>query len=337
MATCSEELFGILTDDDLYLDCLMMKPARLTDARLTTLRVWVPRYPLNKASTVACARQEVKVDSEESTTAHLVFDLRGTGESDGSPRDKKFHIDLQSIRAWAQERFGEVKVIFMGLPNGHGTAMLLPIRPAVIVESYHFAAAGSGPTRSPILYLSTYGHFGQKDDALCLALAQTGRPVYGIDPLRYLLHASAVERLEPDDLAQDLATLCYSLPGPPLVIGQPVSAGLALLWASQVSTVRGVIAIGRAQPAFTPTHIFDQSKSHRFFLGRLVYRIAPRPVALVMHEGHPLGGDAGEMAALYEACGQPKRVEKTRQIDVDFLSSIMDWIEQADSQPAGGE
>lgn len=336
MAKYSEELFGILTDDDLYLDCVMIRPERLADEGLATLRVWVPRYPLTKASTIACARQEVKIDSKDSTTAHLVFDLRGTGESDGSPRDKQFHIDLKSIRAWAEERFGQVKVIFMGLPDGHGTAMLLPIRPAVIVESYHFAVPGSSPIHPPVLYLSTYGHFGQKDDALCLALAQTGRSVYGIDPLRYLLHASAIELLSPDDLKQDLETLCQSLSGPPLIVGQPVSAGLALLWATQVQTISGVIAIGRAQPAFTPAHIFDQSKSHRFFLGRLVHRIAPRPTALIVLDGHPLGGDPSEIAALYEASGQPKRVEKTSQIDVNFLSPILDWVEWAESDPPTG-
>jgi hypothetical protein len=206
----------------------------------------------------------------------------------------------------------------------------MPIRPGVIIESYVFSAAKSeGATRPVILYLSTYGSFNQQDEALCLALSQAGYPVYGIDPLRYLLHASAIERLSASDLARDLEILCQNLHSQPLLIGQPVSAGLALLWASSVEDVRGVIAIGRTQPAFTPYHIFDQSKSHTFFLGRLVYRIAPRPTALVLVEGQPLGGDVAEMTALYETAGQPRRAERTKEVSPQFLMNLLAWMEQA--------
>ena len=73
--TYIEETFGILTDDELYLDCILVKQANVSDADLRVLRVWVPKYPLTKTSVLTCARQEVQSYGPDGTIAHLVFDL----------------------------------------------------------------------------------------------------------------------------------------------------------------------------------------------------------------------------------------------------------------------
>ena len=69
-----EEQFGILTDDDLYLDCVLVRPAEMEDENLRVLRVWVPKYPLTKSSLITCARQEVQAFGRQNKLAHLVFD-----------------------------------------------------------------------------------------------------------------------------------------------------------------------------------------------------------------------------------------------------------------------
>ncbi|MCI0396726.1 MAG: hypothetical protein L0322_17545 [Chloroflexi bacterium] len=326
-----EELFGVLSDDDLYLDCLLVRPPGLADERVESLQVWVPRYPLTKSSVVTCARQEAKPYGEPGRTAHLVFDLRATGESEGTPGDKRFDIDLNSVRAWAQERFGEkIRLAFLGEPDGRGQAALLPIRPGVVVEYYRYPGSRTaGAIHPPVLYLSTYGHFNRGDDAMCQALAEAGYDVYGLDPLRYLLHASyAGGRITPTELRQDLIALCQSLPDRPVIIGQPVAAGLALLWTAGVEAVRGVIAIGKAQVSFAPPHIFQNDNAHTYFLSRHVHRIAPRPVAFVMVEGDPLGGEANEIAAFFSSAGQPRTAERSREVTPALLKKLLGWVEQ---------
>lgn len=322
-----EELFGILTDDSIYLDCTLIKPAGLRDEETRALRVWVPRYPLTKTSVIACARQEVQAAGPGGTVSHLIFDLRGTGYSDGDPRDRNFEQDLQGIQLWAAERFGNIQVSFMGLPDGSGKARILPVRPAVVMESYVYE-----PERKrdlpPVIYLSTYGKFGQLDDARCAALAQAGYLVYGMDPLRYLLHASALERLTVPVLTGDFRSICRQLPRSPILVGQPVAAGLALLWAAGVEEVAGVVAIGRTQLAFRPDHIFHNDNPHTFFLSRYVGRIAPRPVMLVIQEGSSLGGDNEEMAALYQSINGPRKLLHTREISPEFLLQVFAWLQK---------
>ena len=112
-----EENFGILTDDNLYLDAILVKPAHLTDDKLRVLRVWVPKYPLTKTSVITCARQEVKSYGPDGRIAHLVFDLRGTGDSDGVLGQHNFKLDLGAIAAWAEERFGKINFGFLGTPS----------------------------------------------------------------------------------------------------------------------------------------------------------------------------------------------------------------------------
>jgi hypothetical protein len=321
-----EEAFGILTDDDLYLDCILVKPAVTPDTALQALRVWVPRYPLTKGSVLTCARQEVQAAGQEGRTAHLVFDLRGTGESEGQPGDRRFDLDLEAIRLWAGERFGAIGLAFLGRPYGQEQVDVRPIRPGVVMETYHYPASQARP---PVFYLATYGHFAESDEALCLALAEAGHEVFAIDPLRYLLHASAAEPLSVATLWADATAFVADLPGAPLVVGQPVAAGLGLLWTAGVDDIAGVVAIGHAQVAFKPAHIFANSNPHTFFLGRYVDRIAPRGAAFVKLTGHRLGGDDEEMAALYHTCAEPRRAVQTKALTPTLLLDLLNWLTDA--------
>jgi hypothetical protein len=330
-----EEAFGILTDDDLYPDCVLVKLAGLAgDGDLRALRAWVPRYPLTKSSIITCARQEVAAYGPDGRIAHLVFDLRGTGDSEGSQGDRNFAMDLQGIKAWAEERFGAVNFGFFGLPEGRGVVQMAPIRPGVAAEFYLYRPPGPGDAGAspPLIYLSTYGNFDRVDDALCAALAAQGYVVLGLDPLRYLLHASARERLLPADLAQDMTAFCAPIAEPPVLVGQPISAGLALLWASTVEKIGGVIAVGRAQAAFQPGHIFKNYNPHPFFLGRYASTITPRPVAFVLLEGHPLGGQTDELASLYETAREPRRFERAREVSPTFLLDLLSWLQKSGRQ-----
>jgi hypothetical protein len=333
-----EEPFGILTDDDLYLDCVLVRPADVADEELRSLRAWVPRYPLTKSSVITCARQEVSAYGADRRSAHLVFDLRGTGDSEGSQGDHDFETDLQSIRAWATERFGDINFGFLGQPGGGGAARLTPIRPGVVAENYHYSARGKPAegARQTILFLATYGHFDRTDDTLCAALANQGHDVYGMDPLRYLLHARVRDRLTPADLAADFQALGSALPEWPIMIGQPVSAGLALLWASVADKAPGVIAIGRAQLAFQAEHIFRNYNPHTFFLPRFVSTIAPRPAALVLLSGHPLGGEAEELESLYASAAEPRRLDHAPRVDPGLLLALINWLMSNSAPPGHG-
>ena len=322
-----EEAFGILTDDQLYLDCILVKPAQATDEILKAIRVWVPKHPLTKSSVITCARREVEAYGPDGKIAHLVFDLRGTGNSDGHASDQNFHLDLHAISEWAKERFGRINFGFLGTPNSAGGRVYMwPLRAGTVLESYYYHPAGVRPNPPSILYMSTYGHFDTQDDAHCVALADAGYHVYGFDPLRYLLHASSDKRLTPKDLWADAALLMNMLPSPPIIIGNPLSAGLAMLWASKIKAIRGVIAIGQAKAGFKLKHIFNTSNPYTFLVTRYVPAIPPRPLALVLHTKHPLGGENDEMAALYQNSKDPRRVERTDNISADYLLKLCQWI-----------
>lgn len=324
--TYSEEAFGILRDDDLVLDCMLVRPSQATDADLKAIRVWVPRYPLTKASVITCARQEVDALGSQGNVAHLVFDLHGTGDSEGVASDHDFDADLRAVRLWARERFGDVSVGFLGRPHGSEQVHVRPIRPGVVMETYHYQPS-EGNDVTPLVYLATFGAFSDADESTCLALSRAGYDVTAMDPLRYLLHASAQGRLAVPDVWQDAQTLCDQLSEPPLVVGRPVSAGLALLWAAGVERIRGVLALGLAQRAFRPPHIFANNNPHTFFLGRHVHKIAPRPVALVRQTGHPLGGSRDELAALHQTCDAPRRLEVVEQATHNLLLELLDWLQ----------
>ena len=322
----TEEAFGVLTDDDVYLDCVLVKPEALEDDDVRALRVWVPRYPLTKSSVITCARREVEANGPDGTVAHLVFDLRGTGHSEGQAGETNFEMDMQGIRLWAEERFGKINVTFFGEPLGSEQVDVRPLRPGVVMETYRYRPQSDGE-KPPVVYLARYGNFGDVDDARCLALTQAGYEVFAMDPLRYLLHASALGRLNVKELWRDLASLVEQMPADPLLVGMPVSAGLALLWASGVEAARGVLAIGRAQVAFKPNHIFANVNPHTFFLGRYVHRIAPRPVSLVRQKGRALGGDRDELEAIHQTCGAPRRYKEIEEITPAFLLEELAWLE----------
>ncbi len=324
-----EEPFGILTDDDLYLDCILVRPPDIPDEDLTSLRVWVPKFPLTKSSVITCARQEVQYFGAQRKVAHLVFDLRGTGESEGSMGDERFDHDLHAIREWAKERFGKINIGLLGTPDSaYGRVNLWPLGPGSMMESYQYPAITTEVPPPTLLYLASYGSFGKTDDVVCTKLAQAGYEVFGLDPLRYLLHASSQNRLKPDDLNSDLRMLIQMLPSPPVIIGQPLAAGLALLWASHVPQIQGVIAIGRAQAGFTPAHIFHNNNPYTYLLSRYVKNIAPRPAALVMLADHAMGGDEQEHTILYQSLQEPRRLEKMERLSFAALQEILQWVRQ---------
>ncbi|MFQ5400296.1 MAG: hypothetical protein ACE5E7_11945 [Anaerolineae bacterium] len=324
-----EESFGILTDDELYLDCILVRPAETADEELKVLRVWVPKYPLTKSSVITCARQEVAAYGAKGKIAHLVFDLRNTGDSDTVFGDPVFDKDLKAITEWAKERFGAINFGFIGTPDMDEIARvnIWPLRAGAVMESYFYRPAGGKAASQSILYLSTYGHFRRADDVLCAALSDHGYAVYGVDPLRYLLHACAERPLTPDDLCQDLQQLILMLHSAPIIIGRPLAAGLALFWAACLESVRGVIAIGRAGEGLAIKHIFDHSNPKAYDLAQYMPQIAPRPLALVWHEGHPLGGSKQEFRTLFECSKHPHKMARTEHINPELLLNVIEWIE----------
>ncbi|MBK8984902.1 MAG: hypothetical protein IPM39_02295 [Chloroflexi bacterium] len=324
-----EENFGILTDDDLYLDAILVKPVNLTDEKLRVLRVWVPKFPLTKSSVITCARQEVKSYGPDGRIAHLVFDLRGTGESDGVLGRHNFKLDLSAIAAWSEERFGKINFGFLGTPTiREGRVNVWPLRSGAVMETYYYPAVGTQDLVPPtVVYLSTYGHFGQSDEKMCRQLAQDGYAVYGLDPLRYLLHASVPERLTPQMLWEDLRLFIQMLPGQPIVIGQPMSAGLALLWSAGTDKVQAVIAIGRAQAGLQPPHIFANENPYTFMLSRHIGRLSARPLVIVRQNGHPLGGEDEELTTLFQSSQEPHRLETVNEVTDSFLLRMLSWTQ----------
>jgi len=324
-----EESFGVLTDDELYIDCVLVKPADMKDEDLRVLRVWVPKYPLTKSSVITCARQDVKSYGPKGKIAHLVFDLRATGDSDGIMGDQNFHLDLHAIREWAKERFGRINFGFLGTPtSAAGQVNLWPLGIGSVMESYYYPPLGADMAPPTVLYLSTYSNFSKSDDMLCTQLADAGYHVYGIDPLRYLLHASTNYRLKPEHLWDDLNILIQMLPTKPIILGQPLASGLGLMWASGVKNIKGVIAIGKAQAGFSPKHIFQNSNPYTYLLSRYVRDIGPRPMALLMHKSNALGGDEDEMNGLLQSSKPPHRLERARTVTLDVLLELLRWVNE---------
>ena len=325
-----EEEFGILTDDNLYLDCLLVRPPNVDDEDLKGIRVWVPKHPLTKNTLVTCARQEVKAHGKSHKIAHLVFDLRGTGDSDGVLGDHKFELDLKATKAWARERFGRISFGFLGTPMlTNGRVNLWPLRAGSIMESYFYPSTSGELVPPSILYLATYGNFSNTDDAICARLAKAGYNVYGVDPLRYLLHASAKRNLKPEDLWEDAELLTQMLISDAIIIAQPLSAGLGLLWGSRTSRISGIMAIGRAQAGLTPKHIFQTNNPHTFMLHRYTPNISPRPLSLIKLNGHPLGGDDKELNALFDSSRQPHQLEKIDKLSIKFFMNQLNWIRES--------
>ncbi len=325
-----EEEFGILTDDNLYLDCILVRPTHMPDEALKGIRVWVPKHPLTKNTLLTCARQEVRAHGQKHKIAHLVFDLRGTGDSDGVLGDHQFELDLKATKAWARERFGRINFGFLGTPTlKNGRVNLWPLRIGSVMESYYYPPSSSELAPPSILYLATYGNFSQTDDVICSRLAKEGYSVYGVDPLRYLLHASAKRTLKPEDLWEDADLLTQMLVSNAVIIAHPLSAGLGLIWASRISRINGIIAMGRAQAGLSPKHIFQNNNPYTFMLHRYTPNIAPRPLCLVKLNGHPLGGDDKELNSLFDSSQEPHRLERIDQLSIKFFLSQLDWIRES--------
>jgi len=323
-----QEDFGILTDDNLYLDAMLFKQVGVSDEEIKVLRVWVPKYPLTKTSVITCARREIQSYPPNSGIAHLIFDLRGTGDSDSLLGNHDYLTDLRSIKAWAMERFGKINFGLLGFPSSeNGNVDMWPLRIGSMLETYHYFAKGEELVAPTVLYLSSYGNFSHADEKRCMTLAEEGYDVYGMDPYRYLLSASASQRLTPDMLCDDLRLLIQMLPVAPSIIAEPMAAGLGLLWAAGVPEVKGVIAIGRAQSGLMPKHIFDHSETAVYDLRTLISKIAPRPTVIVHHDGNPMGGDKKRMEILFEHSQEPHRLESTEKISSGLLLNLLAWME----------
>lgn len=319
-----------MTDDELYLDCVLVKPAAAEDEDIRVLRVWVPKFPLTKASLITCARQEVRSYGPGAKIAHLVFDLRGTGDSEGVMGDQNFELDLVAIAEWAKERFGQINFGFLGFPDLDEAAQVKvwPLRAGAVMESYYYPAARKAPEPATIIYLSTYGNFTLRDQALCLALANTGYDIYGLDPLRYLLHASLEARLTPEMLSDDMWELVQMLSASPILIGQPLAAGLALTWAIHVKAICGVIAIGRSQASMSPRHIFDNDNPLTYQLARHIPNISPRPTALVTPGPAKDSSADKELRMLHQSSLAPHRLDQAEQVSPVFLHGLITWIRE---------
>lgn len=325
-----EETFGILTDDELYLDCVLVKPAATTDHDLRVLRVWVPKYPLTKSSVISCARQEVRSYGPRGKIAHLVFDLRGTGESDGIMGDQSYDQDLHAVEEWARERFGAINFGFLGFPTiaDFATVNVWPLRAGAVMESYLYRATSPSVNPTAVLYLSSYGNFRRSDEEFCIELAEAGYDVYGFDPLRYLLHANIHARLTPEMLAADMRELIQMLPNMPIVVGQPLAAGLALFWGIEVKRVLGVIAIGQAQAGLGLKHIFANDNPLTFQLSRHIPKMAPRPLALVSPKSGRKVSYEEELQTLMACSQEPHRLEKVDQPTPELIIELLQWIEE---------
>jgi hypothetical protein len=241
----------------------------------------------------------------------------------------EFDLDIHAVQEWAKERFDRINFGFLGFPESeYGRVHMWPLRVGAVMESYYYHAASDNLTPPTILYLGSYGNFSRRDDILCTKLADQGYEVFGLDPLRYLLHASVTHRLAPDDLHKDFHSLVQMLPNKPIIIGRPLAAGLALLWATNIADNRGVIAIGLAQSGFHPGHIFQNQNPYNFMLSRLVGQISPRPTVLVQHTGHKLGGDENELGKLFQNSKSPRLLEKAEKLSSSFLIGLIHWIEK---------
>ena len=158
-------------------------------------------------------------------------------------------------------------------------------------------------------------------------MSQAGYSVYGLDPLRYLLQASINEPLSPEMLIEDFNILMHMLPNEPYVIGNPLASGLAIFWAANVSKIKGVLAIGRAQAGLQPKHIFNNANPYTFMISRKVSDIAPRPLSIVRLEKHPMGGKDETLSALYKSSKEPHRYETAVSITPELLIEQVKWLQ----------
>jgi hypothetical protein len=321
-----EEHFGILTDDDLALEATLVRPGMLTDDRVQTVQVWVPKFPLTRSSVLPAARAEIEAVGSGSRMVNLTFDLRGSGESDGTPSDEGFEIDLHSAHEWAKERFGP-DVVFrtLGFPDLGGADRLLayPLRPGVVAELYRYNPDEESKGR--VLYFSSYGDFDRADDALCRALARADYTVYGGDLLRYLFMAGP---LTPEELRSDGVALGTLVGEPFYLIARAFAAGPALAIAAGNPAVGGVIVTGPAQEGLNAPHLFSQDDPAKLDLSLLIKNLSPRPAVYLWNRAEVGRVTADGLQRIHMQTGKPSLWGAVREINASILLHALDWVQK---------
>ena len=128
-------------------------------------------------------------------------------------------------------------------------------------------------------------------------------------------------------LYEDFNILLHMLPKEPIVVGNPLASGLAIVWGAGVPRIEGVVAIGRAQSGLQPSHVFNNANPYTFLLSRKVAEIAPRPLSLIRLEDHPMGAQDDTLSALFKSSGEPHRYETAVTLTPQLLIEQIKWIE----------
>ena len=328
-----EEYFGILTDDGLALEATLVRPRALLDSRVEAVRAWLPKYPLTMSSVLPAARREVMAAGPASTIANLVFDLRGTGESEGVPSPEGFAIDVHSAHEWAKERFGEeIGFHTLGFPDlGKANHLVnMPLRPGVMVELYCYNAPGA--SQGCVLYLSRYSDFDRQDDEICHALAAGNYTVYGGDLMRYLLLAAP---LTLDTFVRDSAAVAARLSQPLYLAARSQAAGPALIAAAFTPSVAGVIVTGSAQEGLANSFLFDRSTPSQWLLSGPIKKLAPRPVVFLWNQEEGVARSSESLRALYQMAEKPRLWGVVPAVDGPLLLNALTWLVDNSVQPAG--
>jgi hypothetical protein len=135
----------------------------------------------------------------------------------------------------------------------------------------------------------------------------------------------------PQDLWDDFRQIAGTLYGPPVIFAQPIASGLGMIWASGVEHILGIVAIGRTQLGFTPSHIFKNDNPHTYFVSRYVGKISPLPVALVL-DGRSKREDADELATLYQMAKSPRRLERIKYVTPEVALDLVNWVQSGGKQ-----
>lgn len=319
-----EEHFGILTDDNLALEASLVRPMGLDDRDVSTVQLWVPKYPLTRSSLLTAARYETVAIGHRNQTVNLTLDLRGSGESDGIPSDEGFEIDLRSAHEWAKERFGpEVTFRVLGFPDlGQADRLLaLPLRPGVLAEFYRYET--DEVSRGRVLYLSQYRHFSREDDALCRSLADADFTVFGGDLMRYLLPAAP---LTLDSMWKDGNAMVTQIGRPLYIIARSPAAGPALALATGVDGIGGVVVTGPAQAGLDLPHLFTAARPGELDLIQLVDKARPRPVVFLWNRAEAGDASPQQLRQVYERTKKPTLWGVIRELESSILLNALGWL-----------
>jgi len=287
--------------------------------------VWVPKYPLTRSSVLPAARRSAMAVDENPWTVQVVFDLRGSGESDGTPSKEGFEIDLHSVSEWAHERFGlRAKVQFFGFPDMGGADRLItmPLRPGVMIELYRYNPRVK-PSKGSVLYFSQYFDFTRDDDVICRSLADKGFIVYGCDLMRYLLLAGPLTMTE---FMDDTRVLASQLESPLFLVARAFAAGPALAMAAGVASVRGVLVTGPAQQGLSSAQHFVQDNPAHLLLSLLIREMASRPAIFLWNVTESGKLDPNSLKIIHDAKADPKLWAVVKQVDGPVLLNALGWL-----------